>query len=80
MVSGGVPYYLVYRATGLMGIETVMLSVICVYFLGILYLCYQKSGNIKSSVLACCFASFLAEVVVRPAHHFVWLCFSGRSP
>jgi len=48
-----IPYYLAWRAFGLEGIEILMLLVLEAIFLGVLYLCYQRTGHIKASVLAC---------------------------
>lgn len=61
-----VPYYLAWRAWGLEGIEFLMLLLPEAIFLGVLYLCYQRSRHIKASVLACCFAVALATVNFGP--------------
>ena len=61
-----IPYYLGWRAGGLAGVNVVMLAVIELIFLGLLYLCYQETGNFKASVLACCFSTFLASVSYGP--------------
>jgi hypothetical protein len=61
-----VPYYLAWRAGGLVGLNAVMLVVIELIFLGLLYLCYQESGNFKASIAACCFSTFLASVSYGP--------------
>jgi hypothetical protein len=60
------PYYLAWRAFGLEGIEAVMLVLLEAIFLGVLYLCYQRSGHIKASILACWFAVFLGTVNFGP--------------
>jgi hypothetical protein len=61
-----IPYYLGWRAGGLAGVNVVMLGIIEIIFLGLLYLCYQETGNYKASVLACCFSTFLASVSYGP--------------
>jgi len=61
-----VPYYLAWRAWGILGIETVMLTVLAFIFLGILYLSYQESRNYKAAVAATCYAVFLASVSFGP--------------
>ena len=61
-----VPYYLAWRAWGLLGIEGVMLAVLAFIFLGILYLSYQESRNYKAAIAATCYAIFLASVSFGP--------------
>jgi hypothetical protein len=61
-----IPYYLAWRAFGLEGIEIVMLVLLETIFLGVLYLCYQRSRHIKASILACWFAVFLATINFGP--------------
>jgi len=61
-----IPYYLAWQAGGLVGIKTVGLVLVGLIFLGLLYLCDKESGNFKASVLACCFATFLAVVSFGP--------------
>lgn len=61
-----IPYYLAWRALGLEGIEIFMLVLLEAIFLGVLYLCYQRSGHIKASILACWFAVFLATINFGP--------------
>jgi hypothetical protein len=61
-----IPYYLAWRAWGLMGIQTFRVLLIAVISLGLLYLCYKESGNIKASVIACYFSIFLAVVSYGP--------------
>jgi len=61
-----IPYYLVWRAWGIIGIKVLVITLVDLIFLGLLYLCYQESGNFKSSVLACCFCVFLASVSFGP--------------
>lgn len=61
-----IPYYLGWRALGVLGIKTVELVMVESIFLGLLYLCYKSSGNFKSSVLACCCSVFLGVVSFGP--------------
>ena len=61
-----VPYYLAWRAFGLAGVNSVMLALLGVIFLGLLNLCYQETRNFKASVLACAFGVFLATVSFGP--------------
>lgn len=61
-----VPYYLAWRADGLVGIKILTLVVIEIIFLGLLYLCYQESRHFKASVAACCLSILLATVSFGP--------------
>ncbi len=61
-----VPYYLAWRAFGLLGIKTVSLVLLELIFLGLLYLCWQASGNIKASTVVCIFAVMLGSVSFGP--------------
>jgi hypothetical protein len=61
-----VPYYLAWRAFGLVGIKTVQLLLIEGIFFGLIYLCWRESRNIKASMIACVFAVFLAVVNFGP--------------
>ncbi len=61
-----VPYYLAWRAFGLVGIKTLSLLLPVLIFLGLLYICWKESGNIKASALACYFAVFLGIVTFGP--------------
>src|ERR1044072_5390961 len=60
------PYYLAWRSWGLCGVEMGMFAVVGGIFSGLLFLCYKESDNFKASILACCFASFLAAVSLGP--------------
>ena len=61
-----IPYYLAWRAFGLIGIKTVSLILLESIFLGLLYLCWQVSGNVKASTLVCLFAVMLGSVSFGP--------------
>ncbi|MGA2648288.1 MAG: hypothetical protein ABSF15_26670 [Candidatus Sulfotelmatobacter sp.] len=61
-----VPYYLAWRAAGLVGIKSLTIAVIVLVFLGLLYLCNQESRNFKASVAACSVCVFLATVSFGP--------------
>ena len=61
-----VPYYLAWRAFGLVGIKVFSLLLLGLIFLGLLYICWKESGNIKASALACYFAVLLGVVTFGP--------------
>ncbi len=61
-----VPYYLAYRALGLVGLKSLGFVVLCTTFLLLLYLCYQETRNFKASAAACYIAVFLASVSFGP--------------
>ena len=61
-----VPFYLAYRALGLVGIKSLTFFVLATIFLLLLYLCFQESRNFKASVTACYYATFLATVSFGP--------------
>ena len=61
-----IPYFLAWRAGGLVGLKSLGLVLAAGIFLGLLYLCYKESGNFKASVVACCFSVFLASVSFGP--------------
>ena len=60
------PYYLAYRAWGLVGVKSVAFFTLSAIFLLLLYLCYQSSRNFKASVTACYFGTFLATISSGP--------------
>ena len=57
-----IPYYLAWRAAGLVGVKSVSIFLMIVTFLGLLYLCVKASGNYKASVAACALGTFLATI------------------
>ena len=61
-----IPYYLAYRALGLVGLKSLMFVTSCAIFLLLLYLCYQETRNFKASAAACYCAVFLAAVSFGP--------------
>lgn len=61
-----IPYYLAWREFGLVGIKTFSLVLLESIFLGLLYLCWKISGNIKASVVVCIFAVMLGSVSFGP--------------
>ena len=61
-----IPYYLAYRAFGLVGLKSLPFFILDAIFLLLLYLCYQESRNFKASFVACCYATFLATVSFGP--------------
>ncbi|MGZ4840233.1 MAG: hypothetical protein ACXV5J_00685 [Candidatus Angelobacter sp.] len=61
-----IPYYLAYRAWGLRGIFLVMVCLIEIVMLGVFYLGWLVSGNVKSAFLASWIAMLLATVSFGP--------------
>jgi len=61
-----IPFYLAYRALGLVGVKSISFFILNTLFLLLLYLCFQESRNFKASVAACCYATFLATVSFGP--------------
>jgi hypothetical protein len=61
-----VPYYLAYRAFGLVGLKSLSFFILCTIFCLLLYLCYEETHNFKASVTACYYATFLATVSFGP--------------
>ena len=61
-----IPYYLAWRAFGLVGIKALSLLVIEIIFGGLLYLCRRTTGHIKASACACYLAIFLGSVSFGP--------------
>lgn len=61
-----VPYYLAWKVSGLTGIVGLSILLLEAILLGLLYLCWRESGNIKASAIACYFAVFLCTVSFGP--------------
>jgi hypothetical protein len=61
-----IPYYLAWRAFGLVGIKALSLVILESIFLGLLYLCWQISGNVKASLVVSIFAVMLGSVSFGP--------------
>src|SRR5258708_12521616 len=61
-----IPYYLAYRAFGLVGLKSLTFLMLSIIFLLLLYLSFQASGNFKASVTACCYSTLLATVSFGP--------------
>ena len=61
-----IPFFLAWRAYGLMGIKLLSIAVIETIFLGLLYLCWKESGNIKASAVAAFWAVLLGAVTFGP--------------
>src|SRR5436305_2310661 len=61
-----IPFYVAYRAFGLVGIKTLSFLVLDTLFLLLLYLSYQESRNFKASAVACYFSFFLSIVSFWP--------------
>lgn len=61
-----IPYYLGWQLAGLVGIKLVSVVLLEVIFLGLMYLCWKESGNIKAAALACFPAIFLGSVSFGP--------------
>jgi hypothetical protein len=61
-----VPYYFSWKAFGVVGLKSLSLVLIWAILLGVLFLTYQESKNLKAAVTACCFAGFLSSVSFGP--------------
>jgi len=72
---GEIPFYLAWRAWGLIGIKLVSILAAEAVFLGLFYLCDKSSGNVKASALACYFVVFLATVNFGPRTILFGYCF-----
>jgi len=63
---GEIPFYLAFRAWGLVGVKLVTLLAAEVVLFGLFYLCYKSCDNLKASVVAAGLAVFLAVVNFGP--------------
>ena len=61
-----IPYYLAWRVGGLVGIFVVYTLLLEIILLGVFYLSWKVSGNMKGAFLASCFAVALAAVGFGP--------------
>jgi len=61
-----IPFYLSYKAFGLVGLKSSTFVLLCTISLLLLYLCFQESGNFKASITACYYAAFLMTVSSGP--------------
>jgi hypothetical protein len=61
-----IPFYVAYRAFGLVGLKSLSFLILDVIFLLLLYLCFHESRNFKASAAACYFSTFLATVSFGP--------------
>jgi len=61
-----IPYYVAWRAFGIVGIKVLSLLILEVIFGGLLYLSWRRSRNIKASAAACYFAILLGSVSFGP--------------
>ncbi len=63
---GEVPYYLAWRAGGLVGIQATSFCLVVVILIGLFYWAYKQSGNLKASFVVSGFSVFLAIVSFGP--------------
>jgi len=61
-----VPYFLAWKAGGLMGIYVAFLSLLVVIFLGIFYYAARQSRNLKAAFIVSCYSVFLGVVSFGP--------------
>ena len=61
-----VPYYLAWRAWGLRGVNALFVLLLEAILLGIFFLSYKSSGNLKGSWVVTCFCVFLTIVSFGP--------------
>jgi len=61
-----IPFYLAWRAGGLLGLKTLKILLLQAIFGGVLYLAWRESRNFKASFIACAFCSFLAQISFGP--------------
>ena len=61
-----VPYYLAWRVWGLPGVNALFVLLIEAILLGIFFLSYKSSGNLKGSWVVTCFCVFLTIVSFGP--------------
>jgi hypothetical protein len=61
-----IPYYLAWHAGGPAGVQLLVVVLLQAIFLGLFYLCWKTSGNLKGSFVVCCVAVLLAVVSFGP--------------
>jgi hypothetical protein len=61
-----IPYYLAWRAFGLVGIYALFMLLVEMILLGNFYWAYKTSGNLKGSFLVACYSVLLAVVSFGP--------------
>ena len=61
-----IPYYLAWRAFGLVGSKALSLLILELIFGGLLYLCWRSARNIKAATIACYLAILLGSVSFGP--------------
>lgn len=61
-----IPFYLAWRRWGLAGINAVQILLVEIILLGVFWLAYRSSRNLKASWLVSCFATLLATVSFGP--------------
>lgn len=61
-----IPYFLAWRFWGLAGINALAILLVAVIFLGIFYLSYKSSRNLKASWIVTCLAVLLARISFGP--------------
>jgi hypothetical protein len=61
-----VPYYLAWRGGGLLGIFGLYFALLAAIHLGIFYLAYKQSANLKAAFLVACFSVLLVRVTFGP--------------
>ncbi len=60
------PYYLGWRLMGVRGLYLVMLIAVEIVLMGVFYLAYRTSRNVKAAFFACCFATVLSTISFGP--------------
>ncbi len=61
-----IPYYLAWRAWGLVGVWAVFVALVEVILLGNFYWAYKNSGNVKGSFLVAVYCALLAKISFGP--------------
>ena len=61
-----IPYYLAWKAGGPAGVQLLVVVLLQAIFLGVFYLCWKSSGNLKGSFVVTCLAVLLGIVSFGP--------------